>query len=63
VSFLDEMDERKRQLMEQHPGWQVWYVPHHGQRATTWCARPNPLLNADSPEALSAAIEQAGVQR
>jgi hypothetical protein len=63
VSYLDERDERKRQLEEQHPGWQVWYVPHHGQRVTKWCARPWPLLNADTPEALSAAIEQAGEHR
>jgi hypothetical protein len=58
VSWLTEMDEHRRQLMEKHPGWLVWYVPRHGQRVTTWCARQEPLLNADSPEALSAAIEQ-----
>jgi hypothetical protein len=63
VSYLDAQDERKRQLEQRHPGWQIWYVPLHGQRATTWCGRPWPLLNEDSPEALSAAIEAAGVRR
>jgi hypothetical protein len=59
VSWLTEMDERKRQLMEKHPGWLVWYVPHTN-RTVKWCARPEPLLNEDTAEALSAAIEQAG---
>jgi hypothetical protein len=58
VSWLGEMDERRRQLMEKHPGCLVWYVLH-ANRTVKWCARPEPLLNEDSPEALSAAIEQA----
>jgi hypothetical protein len=59
VSYLTELDETKRQLEEKHPGWHVWYVPHLN-RSITWCARREPLLNEDSPESLSEAIEQAG---
>jgi hypothetical protein len=62
VNYLDELDERKRQLEQRHPGWHVWYVPHL-DRSVTWCGRANPLLNEDSPEALSAAIEQAEAAR
>jgi hypothetical protein len=58
-SYLGEMDERKRELEERHPGWQIWYVPHL-DRTVTWCGRPWPLLNEDSPEHLSEAIRQAG---
>jgi hypothetical protein len=58
MSYLDELDNRKHELMNQHPGWQVWYVPH-SDRTITWCARPNPLLNEDSPEHLAEAIAQA----
>ena len=56
MSFLTELDELKRELEERHPGWQVWFVPHSLNRTVTWCARPNPLLNEDSPAHLSEAI-------
>jgi hypothetical protein len=62
-SLLEELDERKRQLEEKHPGWHVWYVPHHADRAVTWCAQQIPTLNEDSPEALSEAIERAEAAR
>jgi hypothetical protein len=57
-SYLGELDQRKRELEEQYPGWQIWFVPHVDW-TVTWCARPNPLLNEDSPEHLSEAIRQA----
>ena len=56
---LGEADRLKRQLEERYPGWQVWFVPHL-DRSVTWCARPWPLLNEDSPEHLAEAIEQSG---
>lgn len=58
MSFLTELDERKQRLQEEHPGWQVWYVPN-ANRTVTWCARREPLLNACSPEELAEAIVQA----
>ena len=51
-SYLTVLDERKRELEQDNPGWQIWYVPHSAGRSVTWCARPLPLLNADSPEEL-----------
>lgn len=55
---LGALDLLKRDLEERFPGWQVWYVPHL-DRSVTWCARPWPLLNEDSPEHLAEAIGQA----
>lgn len=55
---LGALDELKRDLEERFPGWQVWFVPHL-DRSVTWCARPWPLLNEDSPEHLAEAIGQA----
>jgi hypothetical protein len=51
-------DEIKAQLQAEFPGWQIWYVPGMN-RTTTWCARPNPLLHAHSPEHLREYITQA----
>jgi hypothetical protein len=62
MSYLTELDELRRQLEEQNPGWQIWYVPHL-DRSITWCARPRPLLNEDSPESLAQAITQAEASR
>lgn len=59
--FLTDADRRKRELEERHPGWNIWYVPHL-DRTTTWCAQRNPLLNEDSAEHLSEAIEAAEAQ-
>ena len=58
ASFLTELDERKRELERDNPGWQIWYVPHM-DRTVMWCARPQPLINADSPEQLQKLIDQA----
>ncbi len=57
-SYLDTLDEQKRQLAEQYPRWQIWFVPRAG-RSAAWCARPLPQLEADSAEQLSEAIAQA----
>jgi hypothetical protein len=45
-------------LRQRHAGWQVWFVPKL-DRTVTWCARPWPLLNWQSPEQLEAEIAQA----
>jgi len=50
--------ERRRELERQFPGWEIWYVPREPDSAT-WCARPQLLITADSPEDLAAAIRAA----
>jgi len=50
--------ERRRELERQFPGWEIWYVPREPGSAT-WRARPQMLINADSPEDLAAAIRAA----
>ena len=50
--------ERRRELERQFPGWEIWYVPREPDSAT-WCARPQTLIGADSPEDLAAAIRAA----
>jgi hypothetical protein len=62
MSYLSTLDEQQRELERRFPGWQVWYVPHI-DRTITWCARPQPLLNEDSPEALTQAITQVEASR
>ncbi|HEV3103965.1 MAG TPA: hypothetical protein VG426_16690 [Candidatus Dormibacteraeota bacterium] len=57
-SYLTMLDERKHELEQDNPDWQIWYVPHT-DRTVTWCARLWPLLNADSPEQLQKHIDQA----
>jgi len=56
--FLTELDKRRHELERDNPDWQIWYVPHTN-RTVTWCARPWPLLNTDSPEQLQKLIDQA----
>jgi hypothetical protein len=51
-------DGRKYELEQDNPGWQIWYVPHTTNSNVTWCARPWPLLNADSPEQLQKLIDE-----
>ncbi len=53
--------ERRRELERQFPGWEIWYVPREPDSAT-WCARPQMLIGADSPEDLAAAIRTAHSQ-
>jgi hypothetical protein len=53
--------ERRRELERQFPGWEIWYVPREPGSAT-WCARPQLLIGADSPEDLAAAIRAAHTQ-
>jgi hypothetical protein len=49
----DPHAEQLRDLERQFPGWQVWHSGHK------WCARPWPLINADSPEELAERIRTA----
>lgn len=61
-SGLSALDDIREGLLARYPGWQVWWVPRQG-RGVTWCARPHPLVNADDPEDLAAAIERADSER
>jgi hypothetical protein len=54
--ILSELDRQLAELRDRHPAWRVWYVPRIG--GTTWCAQPEPTLQADSAEALSEAIRE-----
>lgn len=59
VSYLQELDQIKRELEERFPGWAIWFVPHVGLKGATWCARPRPLINSPSPERLAFDIHAA----
>lgn len=54
-------DLRVDELTEQHPGWQVCYVPRY-IGGMVWCARLHDdhktVINADSPDHLSAYITE-----
>jgi len=57
----DWAEEQLGELRPRYPGWDLWTVrcwPNH----TVWCARPagTPIatINAESPEALVAAIAE-----
>ncbi len=53
---LTSLDRLLAELRERHPGWRIWYVPGIGH--VTWCAQPEPTLNAGSAEHLSQAIRE-----
>jgi len=55
--------EQLADLERRYPGWQFWTVPH-GNPTThvVWCARPWPLINADSPGELAGAVRAAHSQ-
>jgi hypothetical protein len=59
ASWLTELDRTRDELREEFPDWQIWYVPHSQDRDVTWCAKPKPLINAESPEQLRTEITQA----
>jgi hypothetical protein len=61
LSLLERLDRTRRELQEEYPGWQIWYV-FHRDGSTTRHARPNPWLNAPSPDDLRKLISQAGRQ-
>ena len=58
MSFLKGLDNTKRELEAQFPGWHIWYIPHLN-RSVTWCAQPWSLINSQSPEHLAADITEA----
>jgi hypothetical protein len=50
-SFAD-LDAQRAGLIQAHPGWRVWYVPHAHDGSVTWCAQREPTIHAYSPEDL-----------
>ena len=50
-SFAD-LDAQRAELLNAHPGWRVWYVPHAHDGSVTWCAAREPTIHAYSPEDL-----------
>jgi len=61
LSLLEELDRMQRELKDDYPGWQIWYMFHRAGSAT-WHARPNPWLNAPSPDDLRKLISQVHPQ-
>ena len=61
ISLLEGLDRMRRELQDDYPGWQIWYVFHRDGSAT-WHGRPNPLLSASSPDDLRKLISQANTQ-
>lgn len=51
----------RRELQDDCPSWQIWYVFHRDGSAT-WHGRPNPWLSASSPDDLRKLISQANTQ-
>lgn len=53
--------ERAGILKARHPCWDAWYVTRFPYKGYTWHARPTgapvATIHAESPEALSEAIE------
>jgi hypothetical protein len=58
LSLLEELDQMRRELQNEYPGWQIWYVFHHDGLAT-WHARPKPWLNAPGSDHLRKLINEA----
>jgi hypothetical protein len=54
-------DNRLAELRPRYPKWDIRYVPLY-PTGTAWCAKlvgaPTATINADSPEALAAAIRK-----
>jgi hypothetical protein len=57
IGLLAELDRTLAELMNEFPGWRIWYVYHPD--AITWCAQRMPVLNTRSAEDLGAAIRKA----
>lgn len=61
LSLLGELDRMQRELQDDYPGWQIWYVFNRDGSAT-WHARPKPWLSAPSPDDLRKLISQVHPQ-
>jgi hypothetical protein len=57
LRVLDELDRMQRLLEEEFPECKIGYAYRPGH--VTWSAQIGPVLNADSPDALRAAIRRA----
>jgi hypothetical protein len=56
---LARLDRDRTELMKQHPGWRIWFVPNALDGSVTWCAQPEPTIHTYSPEDLSKDIRLA----
>lgn len=56
-------DDRKAQLRQMFPGWDIWYVRHSIVRRHTWCARPKgapvAIFHAEDSAQLASKIARA----
>ncbi len=57
LRILEELDRVQKLLEEEFPECKIGYAYAPGH--VTWSAQIGPVLNADSPEALRAAITRA----
>ena len=57
-----DLDAQRAELMRDHPGWRVWYVPHAHDGSVTWCAQREPTIHAYSPEDLDKDISLADAE-
>lgn len=62
MASFAELDAQRDALMQAHPGWRVWYVPHAHDGGVTWCAQRKPTIHAYSPEDLSKDIALADAE-
>jgi hypothetical protein len=56
LHVLDELDRMQKLLEEEFPECKIGYAYRPGH--VTWSAQIGPMLNADSPDALRAAIRR-----
>jgi hypothetical protein len=60
LHVLDGLDRMQRLLEEEFPECRIGYTYHPG--CITWSAQIGPVLNADSPDALRAAIKRTYIE-
>lgn len=46
------LEAQRTELIRDHPGWRVWFVPNALDGSVTWCAQREPTIHAYSPEDL-----------
>jgi hypothetical protein len=46
------LEAQRAELVRDHPGWRVWFVPNALDGSVTWCAQREPTIHAYSCEDL-----------